>query len=59
MMPPNQKTTDSEICTLIVMFPVESDEQAIDVKKKISDIVSGIKDSRIEFRLSAVPVKQP
>jgi len=27
-----------EVCTIRIMFPVESDEQAIDVKKKIKAI---------------------
>ena len=40
-----------QICTITVMFPVESDNEAMEVKKKIDDAVSETKDSRVDFRI--------
>lgn len=40
-----------EICTIRIMFPVDSDEQAIDCKKKIAALLAEIPDSQIQFSL--------
>ena len=44
------------------MFPVESDEQAFDCKKKVQDMLSTIPDTRVDFRIIAgglpIPNKQ-
>ena len=45
-----------EVCSIRIMFPVESDEQAIDYKKKISDILGGIPDAQIQFSIMSLPV---
>lgn len=47
-----QKTQPKQICTIRIMFPVESDEQAIEYKRKISDALSDKPEARIEFSLS-------
>ena len=46
---------EKEICSIRIMFPVESDEQAIAYKKKISDILSEIADAQINFSISSLP----
>jgi len=46
MPQPNQ-----EICSIRIMFPVESDEQAIEYKKKIVDVLSEIQNAQIQFSL--------
>ncbi|GAI70792.1 unnamed protein product [marine sediment metagenome] len=46
-----------EVCTMRVMFPVASDEQAIDVKKKIAALLTDIADAMIDFRLSPMPTQ--
>lgn len=53
-----QKTIPAEIelCTIRIAFPVETDEQAIGYKKKISEILADIPQVRIEFSLNNVPV---
>lgn len=51
--PDEQETI--EVCTIRISFPVESDEQAIDYKKKIGDVLAPIKTARVEFTLSDVP----
>jgi len=49
----NEKTTQpKQICSIRIMFPVNTDEQAIEYKKKISDTLSDKPEARIEFSLS-------
>lgn len=53
----NDKIPDEiELCTIRIAFPVETDDQAIEYKKKISDVLSDIPQVRIEFNLTTVPV---
>lgn len=40
-----------ELCTIRIMFPVESDEKAIEYKKKIAAILSEIPEAQIQFAL--------
>jgi len=49
---PEQKPKQREVCSIRIMFPVESDEQAIEYKKKISAILADNPQVRIEFSLS-------
>ena len=44
-----------EVCTIQIAFAVDSDEQAISYKKKISEILSDIPNARIEFALTPMP----
>ncbi len=46
---------NTEICTIRMMFPVESDEQAIAFKKKISVILAEIPDAQMQFSLATIP----
>jgi len=45
-----------EICSIRVIFPVMSDEQAIDCKKKIAASVVDIPEAQIHFSLMPIPV---
>jgi len=48
-------TTESQqVCNITVTFPVESDDAAIAVKKKIDEIVKDIADKRVDFRILQV-----
>lgn len=49
------ETPKKEICTIRIMFPVESDEQAIEYKKKISGLLAEIPEAQIQFSLIARP----
>lgn len=40
-----------EICSIRIMFPVKSDEEAIAYKKKIADILSDNPDAQTQFSL--------
>lgn len=55
MMTPPQDTSKKEICTIRIMFPVNSDEEAIECKKKISEVLKDKSDALVEFRLSTAP----
>lgn len=44
-----------EICTIRIMFPVTSDEQAIEYKKKIGEVLAEIPDAQIQFSLMTPP----
>lgn len=46
-----------ELCTIRIMFPVDSDEKAIEYKKKIEQVLSEIPDAQIQFALSSVPTR--
>jgi len=50
-----QKTISKQICSMRIMFPVESDERAIAYKKKVNNVLADIPQARIEFSLSSVP----
>jgi len=52
----NDKPEDMiEVCSIRISFPVDSDEQAIEYKKKIGEVLAPIKTARVEFTLSDVP----
>ena len=48
-----------EICTLRIMFPVESDQKAIEIKRKIQDVLGDTTDVRIEFGIIQAPMRPP
>ena len=45
-----------EVCSIRISFPVESDDQAIEYKKKIGEVLAPIPTARIEFTLTTVPI---
>ncbi len=55
MIKTNGQKMASEICSIRIMFPVESDESAIEYKKKITDILSEIPEAQIHFTISSLP----
>lgn len=40
-----------EICTIRIIFPVKSDDQALAYKKKMSEVISDIPDAQMDFRI--------
>jgi len=52
---PEQKTTPKEICSIRIGFPVESDEQAIEYKKKVTAVLADIPNVQIQFSLMPIP----
>lgn len=48
-----------ELCTIRIAFPVESDEQAIEYKKKLGRVLADIQQARIEFSITTLPSRPP
>lgn len=50
-----------EVCTIRILFPVVSDEHAVDIKKKIQAMLLEIPETHIQFSLTtglpSTPVK--
>ena len=44
-----------ELCSIRIMFPVDTDEQAISYKKKIAAVLAEIPDAQIQFSLANLP----
>ena len=42
---------EQEICSINIMFPVESDEQAIDCKKKVKAALENIPEVQTRFMI--------
>lgn len=43
-----------EVCSITIMFPVESDEQALAIKSKIKEFVKDVEGVRFDFRITAM-----
>lgn len=46
---------NKQICMLKILFSVDSDDEAIEYKKKIAAIVMGLPEVQIDFRLMNAP----
>ncbi len=46
-----------EICSIRMMFPVDSDEQAIEYKKKIAAIIASIPEAQVHFTITSATPK--
>ena len=44
-----------QLCTIRIGFTVDSDEQAIEYKKKVTEVLADIPTARIDFGLIPVP----
>jgi len=58
-MTPPQEKSKQEVCSIRIMFPVMSDAEAIEYKKKITALLSEIPDAQIQFSLTSMPLKAP
>ncbi len=45
-----------EVCSIRIMFVVESDVQAIELKKKIAEVLADIPDVQTQFNISNMPM---
>ena len=52
-MPKDQR----EVCTIQIMFPIDTDEEALAVKKKIAEVLADNKDAQIRFSIVDMPAK--
>ena len=53
-----QKALPKQVCTIQIGFPVDTDEQAIEYKKKIGDVLADIPQVRIEFSIMTLPPRK-
>lgn len=54
MTPPPEKS-DKELCTIRIMFTVDSDEEAIEIKKKIKEQLSDKPEAQLQFSIMTAP----
>ncbi|GAH91449.1 unnamed protein product [marine sediment metagenome] len=54
-----KKKQPVQVCSIRIMFPVDTDEQAISYKKKIGDVLADIPQARIEFSIMSRPPLTP
>lgn len=54
-----QKQPPKQVCAIQIGFPVDTDEQAIEYKKKIAAVLADIPKVRIEFSLMNLPRRPP
>ena len=52
-------TRKQELCTIRIMFPVESDEQALEYKKKITALFSDMPNAHTHFEIMTSPPQRP
>ena len=55
METPQTAKSKQEICSIKIMFPVTSDEQAIEYKHKIDEVLSDIPSAQLQFSLMTSP----
>ena len=48
-----------EVCTIRIMFPVDSDDQAIEYKKRISEVLKDNSDVQIQFAIMSPTTRPP
>ena len=49
---PGMKPKIHKACQIMLMFPVEDDEEAIHVKQRIDAVIGDIKDKRYNFSIN-------
>jgi len=59
MTTPPQNQTGSEICSIRIIFPVGSDEEAINYKKKIAEVIAPMPEARMQFSLMPMAKDMP
>lgn len=59
MPEPTDNNTVKEVCTIRIVFPVKSDEQALSVKASISALLADIPEAQLHFGLMPMPSNIP
>ena len=54
--PQEKSDRPKDVCSITIMFPVESDDAAIEAKKLIGIAIADVPDARIDFRIMPVPM---
>jgi len=53
----NSLPVKQDVCSIRIAFPVISDEQAIEYKKKIAEILRPVADAQIQFSILTTPLR--
>jgi len=48
-----------QLCSIRILFPVKSDEEAVAYKKKIADVLVAIPKAQIHFGIMTPPDRNP
>lgn len=48
-----------QVCRITLTFPIDSDDRAIEYKKKIAVIMADLEESQIQFSLMDVSTRPP
>lgn len=48
---PPQKPLPKKSCIITLMFAIESDKDALDIKQQFNEVVKDIKDKRFTFQI--------
>lgn len=59
METPQTEKSNPEVCQMRIMFPIVSDQHAIDTKAKIKEAIGNIPDVVITFSIMTLPSKRP
>ncbi len=46
---------DKEVCTIRIVFPVKNDDEAIEIKKKIKEMLGDTEDVQFHFAIMTPP----
>lgn len=49
------ETPKKELCTIRIMVQVESDEEALAIKRKVTEALKGNENAQVQFMLTSVP----
>ena len=52
---PNQKMLSKEICNFRIMFPIDNDQQFIDIKAKIKALLDDVPHAQFFANITSVP----
>lgn len=54
-MASENEVTMKQVCTIQIAFPVEDDNEAIQLKKKIEQALKDNPEARVDFRITKMP----
>ena len=55
-MESNGKIQLKQVCSISITFPIETDDAALVIKKKIDEAMKETTDARVDFRIIKMPV---
>ena len=52
-----QEVTVKQVCTIQIAFPVKDDNEAIQLKHKIEQVLQDTPTARVDFRITTLPTR--